>query len=209
MANTVKPFGFWPVGHLLGINWSEKIELRCIPSSDTNAYWSGRPVKAAAGGDILGNPYVTTIASGSEATDIPCGVIIGIAPTIQEAGAVNFQGTPLALEQIPIPATKTRDYYVWVITDPFVIFEAQFDANVALTSTACNKNCSYTITDGPTTKLDYDATVLSSSTVATTDTLPIKLIGLSKDTAGNTFGTSARFRFIFNVHLYKQSNAGV
>lgn len=153
---------------------------------------------------MLGNGYVTTIVT--PASDIPCGVIVGIAPTLQEAGAVNFQGTPLALENIPIPATKTRDYYVWVVTDPFVIFEGQFDSTVT-TSATCNLNASYTVMNGPSAVLDYDATVITAP--ATTNTLPLKLIGLSKDSAANGYGAYARFRFVFNVHLYKSANVGV
>lgn len=204
MANTVKPFGFYPVGHLLGLDWSDKVELRCIPQADTNAYWSGRPVKLASGGDALGNPYVTTVTT--PATDVVCGIIVGIAPTIQEAGAVNFQGTPLALENIPIPATKARDYYVWVAVDPFIIFEAQFDSTVT-TSATCNLNATYTVTNGPSATLDYDATVLTAP--ATTSSLPIKLLGLSKNSAAVTYGAYATFRCIFNIHAYKTTSAGV
>lgn len=208
MANIVKPTGFRPVDHLLGGAWSGKIMKFCIPQSDTHGYWEGRPVKLAAGSDAYGVPYVTTVTAGSEATDICCGVIQAISPVLQE-GAISFQGTPLTTERIPIPATKDRDWYVFVNIDPFVIYEGQFDNTTTLTAAAANKNASYSVADGASSILSYDGTTLLGSSVAASASLPIQLLGLSQNTATNTFGKAAIFRFIFNTHQYKQARAGV
>lgn len=207
MTNIVAPNGFKPVGHLLGLDWTDKQDIFVIKAADTNPIWVGQPVVSIADGDAQGIPAVTVIAAGGEAAGIVKGVIVGIYAVTP--GNLNFQGVPLTTEVIPIPAVKTRDWYVMVNTDPYTIYEIQDDGLAALDATSCNKNASYSVVDGVSTILADSATVLDTSSVATTSTLPLRILGLSKNTSTNAFGVYARWRVRFNTHEAFGSTAGV
>ena len=117
MANTDTPFGFKPVGHLLGVPWSGKANVYYIPAGNATALFKGDAVKSTGSADATGKfPGVVQAA----ATDVIRGVIIG------------FGDNPYTMTH---PDTPNRDYlpisteaYVLVVDDPFVIFEIQEDS---------------------------------------------------------------------------------
>ena len=198
MANVVAPMGFVPVR---GVNtYQGQTNTYFIPSTDGNQYQIGDAVKSVVGADSAnGFPCVTkSTGAGSE---YQRGVIVGILP-VQAVGTPSLQGVPLTLENINIPATKTQGYYVQVADDPNQLFEIQDDGLSALTQTATSKNAGFTPTN-PTSPLQISATVLTTSTVATTSTLPLKIMGLSQRPApggGNSLGANARWIVKFNLH---------
>lgn len=192
MPNSVAPRGFVPLRYLDGSNWNGATNTYCIPSTDTNPVAVGDAVKSAAGGDAAGVPYVTR-ASG---TDTVRGVVIAVLPTAPNNP--SLVGTALDLTMQGVPASKSRDYYVLVLDDPNVLFELQDDGVNALTSAACNKNASFTVT-APTSPQQNSASVLNSASVATTQSLNLKLMGLVQ-APGNDYGTRARWVVRFNQH---------
>jgi hypothetical protein len=117
MANLDTPFGFKPVGHLLGVPWSAKIRTYYVPATDATAMFKGDAVKSAGSADATGK--FPTVAQAA-ATNVIRGVIVG------------FGDNP----HVGIhPDNPTRDYrpastamYVFVVDDPFVIFEIQEDS---------------------------------------------------------------------------------
>ena len=205
MANVVAPMGFQPVrsGNLN----TGQTNIYFIPSTDGNQYQIGDAVKSVAGGDTNGIPAVTkSTGAGSE---YQRGVIVGVLP-VQAVGTPSLQGVPLTLENTNIPATKTRGYYVEVLDDPNAIFEIQDDGLSGLTATACNKNASFTVANPSNSLIQISATVLTTASVATTSTLPLKLMGLSQRPApggGNQLGVNARWIVKFNLH--ELSGSGV
>ena len=205
MANVVAPMGFMPV-RSVNMN-SGQTNIYYIPSTDGSQYQIGDAVKSAAGGDANGIPAVQkSTGAGSE---YQRGVIVGVLP-VQAVGTPSLVGVPLALETINIPATKTRGYYVEVLDDPNALFEIQDDGLSALTATACNKNASFTVTNPANSLIQISASVLTTASVATTSTLPLKMMGLSQRPApggGNAFGVNARWIVKFNLH--ELSSSGV
>lgn len=207
MANVIAPSGFTvikSVGMYTGQN-----NVYYIPSTDTNQYGIGDAVKTVAGGDTNGIPAVTK--STGVSGEYQRGVIVGVLP-VQAVGIPSLQGLPLQLENINIPATKTRAYYVFVEDDPNALFEIQDDGSTALTAAACNKNALFTPTN-PTSPVQISATVLAGATIATTAAFPLKIMGLSQRPAGNlpnTLGAYARWVVKFNLHDLSSSGvAGV
>jgi hypothetical protein len=190
MANVVAPMGFSPVRGV-GV-YTGQTNTYVIPATDTNQYQIGDAVKSVAGGDANGIPAITK--STGAAAEYQRGVIVGVL-AVPAIGTPSLIGTPLALEVINVPAAKTHDYYVVVNDDPNALYEIADDGLTALTAAACNKNAAFTPTN-PTPPLQISATTLTTGSVATTATLPLKMMGLSQRPApggGNTLGANARW----------------
>ena len=94
-----------------------------------------------------------------------------------------------------------------VVDDPAVIFEIQDDGLNALTATACNKNASFTVAN-PTGLSQLSASVLNTGSVATTNTLNLKIMGLIQRD-DNAFGVNAKWAVKFNLHELLGGTAGV
>jgi hypothetical protein len=196
MANVNRANGLSPIGNFQGGSWNQQGRLYCISSSDsTNTYAIGDIVKTAGSADANGIPMVTKMT----ASDVPLGIIVGIR--VADPG-VSLVGTTLDLANNFIPKSKARNYYVYVVDDPMVLFEVQFDStNVALSN--LHQNAALTITADQSSTLSPSSP--SSSTVvtspATTNTLPIRLLGLVQR-PDNSTGAYARVVAKFNIHEF-------
>lgn len=199
MANPIGPFGFQPV-RANGM-YTGQVNMYYIPATDGSEYSIGDAVKTVAGGDPNGIPQIqkSTGASG----EYQRGVIVGFeaVPAVGQNGSI--QGSPLTLEVINAPATKSRAYYAWVLDDPAAVFIIQDDGLTALTATACNKNATFTVANNGNALIQISATVLTSGTIATTAAFPLKIRGLYQTVApggGNQFGVNAKWVVSFNLH---------
>lgn len=204
MANVAAPSGLAPVMHMNGNPWNGACRRYYIPSSDGNAYYIGHPVKSLANADANGVPGVV-VAGG---TDTLRGAIVGVEQAAPEA--VSLAGVDLPLSRVNIPATKTRDYYVYVVDDPDVIFEIQGDTTGTNQVAAnANKNAQLTVASPSNTSLPYSATVINSSTIAVTQAHNIKLMGLSQRRPASEFGASATWYVKINQHELMGNTAGI
>jgi hypothetical protein len=184
--------------------------LYSVPTSDTtNAYYMNDAVKAAASGDTNGIPNVTLCAG----TDAIRGSIQGILqPGFVPVAALAGSGNILPSTNY-VPAAKANPYYLIVDDDPTTIYVIQDDGltTANLVAASCNKNASLTITAGATT-VSKSATVILSSSMATTAGLNIKLLGLVQGTFGgvnNAFGAYAKWQARINLSELTGSFAGV
>lgn len=117
MANLDTPFGFKPVKHLMGSPWNGKINTYYVPATDSVAMFKGDAVKSAGSADATGKYPTVTQATAAAAIR---GVVVG------------FGDNPYTMIH---PDTPNRDYrpastamYVYVVDDPFIIFEIQEDS---------------------------------------------------------------------------------
>jgi hypothetical protein len=216
MANVNAPFGLRPVKHTGGASWNQQTNVYYIAQADTNAYGIGDTVISAATGDLTTGISGVTLsaARGAVTTGNIRGVIVGIGTAPSTPGG-NFPGAfdPNNLNIAYIPATKTQAYYVWVVDDPTVIFEAQADSGT-LASTALNKNIGYTNT-APTSSLTtsggvlHSATVLTTASANTTQALPLKVVGAPWTPDNDLTSGYARFYVVINQHELAGNTAGV
>lgn len=189
MALVNRPNGLSPVNNVIGGGWTQQGRLYCIPSSDsTYTYAIGDVVVSATGSDANGIPNVAKLPAASQASGVPLGIIVGVRPA--DPG-VSLQGLTLDLATLYVPKTKSRNYYVYVIDDPSVVFEVQFDSTGAAQNDM-HKNASLSITNDQSSTLainaPYSTTVLTAPN--TTNTLPIRLLG-AVQRPENTFGGAA------------------
>lgn len=207
MANINAPKGFVPVRHMNGAPWNGQTKMFLIPSSDGTAVFVGDLVKLAGSAGAAG-----TVVSGLDCEGMPTAAIASAGTTGQDllGPVVGFLVDPTNLTLKYRAASTNRIALVCV--DPSVVYEVQEDAvgsNIAAADIGLN--VPYTTTAGNTTtgvsKMEID-----SSAVATTSTLPFKLLGLVKrpDVAFGTASTDhAKFEVMLNTGIYMPNVAGV
>lgn len=203
ILNVNAPFGAEPLMMGNGSPWNGRTNRYYIPSTDLVAYYVGDFVISAAAADANGVPGVAKAA----ASDKCRGVIVAIEPV--PPNATSLSGADTNLAEMFIPATKTHAYYVQVCDDLDVVFGIRGDATGTNQVAAnVNKNANFTVAT-PSPAKPFSATVLDSSSINTTPTLPLKLYGLQQ-IPGNDFGAYALWMFRFNTHeLGKTGTTGV
>jgi hypothetical protein len=206
MALINKPNGFSPVRSLLTGGFNEQGTLYAIPTADTtNSYAVGDVVMSRSSTDANGVRYVQKWGGATTTSALPLGIIVGIR--VADPG-VSLVGTSLSLENAYIPAgTRTSVRYVYVVDDPMVVFEAQFDATGA-TQAQLSMNAAVTISAANQTSLapsaPYSDMVLTGPAV--TATLPIRMLGAVQRPENVLNGSSAtpyiRVLCKWNYHEY-------
>ena len=204
MANLNKPAGLSLVRHLVGNAGYGQMNEYFIPSSDTNAYAIGDPVKTLTNAaDANGVSAVTLAVAGDSA--VIRGVIVGMGGLVD--GAPGFDPNNLALTVIP--ATKTYGYYVMVVDDPYAIFEVQEFSGAGSTNfTAADigKNCN--LKAGANNGFISGWVLDDTAASATTSTRQVRLLGITRR-ADNVFGNYCKFLVMINNHEFKAAVAGV
>lgn len=206
MSDSVnKPYGMRPIRTGNGSPYMGEAQLYHIPSTDTNAYFIGRPVTLLGTGDGTGVPSVTIGVAGSAIL----GPIVGVHPV--KPVSPSLLGTSLTLEDTSIPATKTRDFYVMVCDDPDIIFQMQQNSG-DLQAADIGLNVNFAIAS-PTNTQQYDASVIAAATKATTITLNLRLLG-TVQREDNPIATSATSTFAdwivrINNHVFRPGTVGV
>ena len=197
MANLNAPKGFSPVGNIQGGSWNEQGRMYAIASDASNTYAIGDVVMSAASADANGVPYVTKWGGATTTSALPLGIIVGIR--VADPG-VSLVGSTLSLEKSYIGLSAgTR--YVYVVDDPYVIFEAQFDST-AVAAADLHKNAAVTVTANQTSlavSSPFSSTVLTSPAV--TATLPIRLLGLVQR-SDNAVGAYCKVLCKWNYHEF-------
>ncbi len=180
--NFNSPFGFTPVGYLNGSTWSGQGRIYYIPQSDNHSYAIGDPVATTSGADSNGVARVTIGVAGSPVRGVIVECLIGSKQNLGE----NI-----------IPAVKARDHYVMVVDDPQVIFEIQEGGTgVSLSSSAVNQYANFLAAANNGYVSQF---VLDNSTVSSTNTLDMLLMGLAQ-VQGNYFGSWAKWLVLFQNH---------
>lgn len=215
MANTNAPQGLKPVKHLSGAAWNQQANLYFVDVNDTNAYYLGDCVQSASGvaGDTLtGAPAVTLYGTrnAASASGAIRGVVVGVGTAVNTpGGAFPQQFNPTNLDIIYIPTTKTQAYYVWVVDDPSVIFEAQTDT---LASAPYNYNAKLFVANAPTAPVNQSQSYVQGSTAASGNTAyPLKLLGAPWRADNDLTGTAqyAKLYVKINNHELANASAGV
>ena len=196
MANVNAVTGLSPVGTITGAPFNEQGTLYAIANDGSNTYAIGDIVKSAVGNDANGTPLVTKAG----ATDVPLGVVVSIR--VANPG-VSLQGTNINLGQLYISLNSGSYTYVYVVTDPNVVYSVQANASVdaKVGSTAVP-----TITANQTTlsqSSPLSATYVTADSSATAASM-FQIIGLYQEPQ-NVPGAYNNVLVVFNKHQYKQA----
>jgi hypothetical protein len=196
MANVNAVSGLSPNSTITGAPFNEQGILYAIANDASNTYAIGDIVKSAVGNDANGVALVTKAA----ATDVPLGVIVSIR--VANPG-VSLAGTNIDLGKLYITLSSGSYSYVYVVTDPNVVFQVQANASAdaKVGSTAVP-----TITANQTTlsqSSPLSATYVTADASATAASM-FQIVGMFQEPT-NTPGAYNNLLVVFNKHQYKQA----
>jgi len=173
MASVSRINGFRPVKTINGGPYNGQANLYFVPSSDSTVIMVGDAVKLA--GDAraaTGAPTVTRAG----ATDAPVGIVVGILFT----GVGDLTNMPPVNDlNTPVYRRASTDRYLLVCDDPSVVYEVQYagtSVSAATITANVGQNGQFTTTAGSTAS-GSSGMQLDSSGLATTATLPLKIVG--------------------------------
>lgn len=166
MANVTGPNGFQYFGRLEGGSPTEGQVTRLIASADTAAVGMGDPVTS------LGTGYVTLSTAGGT-TQID-GIFLGCQYLSTAIGRViNTNYWP--------GSGANGDVTVFLCTDPQAVFVAQSN-NTAIVFADIGANINFAA-GTPNSTTGFSTATLDQSSIATTNTLPFRIVGLLSDAA--------------------------
>lgn len=207
MANANRPAGLSPVKHLTGAPFNGQGNIYQIAAADTNAYAIGDPVVSSGSGDANGVPGITLAAQ----TGAIRGVILGLGLSTGNAidyGSGLFNPNNLNSTIRPSGAQPT-DWYALVADSPDIIFEVTEHANgTALVAADIGFNQNLFLAANNGFQSGWQLASATDFTPATTSTLQVRLLGLSRR-QDNAFGAGAAWLVKINVHELSAGTAGV
>lgn len=160
MANTNAPNGFQVFRRFDGGSPTEGYETRKILSTYNVAIGFGDPVISVSGGYIQ-RATASTVQF--------AGIFFGCKYLNSSVGRVvwanNWPGT-----------TQGSDAEAYIVSDPQMLFVAQSN-NTAITFADIGANIQVSI-GSPNSTTGYSTSSVDQSTIATTDTLPFRIVGL-------------------------------
>lgn len=174
MSSVSRINGFRPVKQITGSPWNGQANVYFVPSSDSSVIMVGDAVKLL--GDARAATGVPTVTRVSGATDVPVGIVVGILFT----GVGDLTNVPPVNDlNTPVYRRASTDRYLLVCDDPNVIYEVQYaGTSVAAATITANVglNGQFTTTAG-NTSTGASGMQLDSAGLATTATLPLKIVG--------------------------------
>lgn len=174
MASVSRINGFRPVKTVTGAPYNGQGEVCFVPASDSTVIMVGDAVQLL--GDARAATGVPTVTRQATATGVPYGIVVGIL----FSGVGDTQNVPPVNDlNTPVYRRASTDRYVLVCTDPSVIYEVQYaGTSVAAATITANVglNGQFTTTAGSTTS-GSSGMQLDSAGLATTATLPLKIVG--------------------------------
>jgi hypothetical protein len=199
MANVNKAFGFKPVRHLNGSPYNGQVNIYAVATDEGTAIFVGDLVKINGG---AANNYTAVTQATADAVCVGpvVGVIVkGLDPV---SGKMGNGASPTLDTPQYVAATPGVVRYVLVADSPDVIMEAQADDDTStVVATQLMANFNFVVGTGSTVT-GRSAMQLDSNTGATTNTLPLTLIGFPNRVDNEVGSTNQKVLVRFNTHQY-------
>jgi len=184
MANQDAPFGFGAITSTTS-NYIGSVNRYYISAANATSMAVGDFVVSAGSADADGVPSIARAAAGAAVR----GVIVGFE-------------TNSATEDLPNYRAASTEAYAYVMDDPNGRIVGQEDSDTStLAATDVGSNVDF-IDAAANATTGRSQMEIDSDTVATTDTLPLKLVELYQ-VEDNEIGDNARWVCTFNTHELK------
>jgi len=195
MANPNVARGLIPVRHRNGAPYNGAANIYYVPSSYGTALYQGDPVIIVTdASDANGVPTVQIASAAGGAYSI--GSVIGVAPG---------GDPPLAVTRdLPRYHAASTAGYVLVADDPDLLFEIQEDSvGGVMTVGAVGRNADLVSGTG-STGTGYSGWMLDSSTLATTNSLQLRIVATVQRADNDP--TTAYAKWLVSINLHSLRN---
>jgi hypothetical protein len=190
MANVSRPNGFFPVKHTTGAPYNGQFTLYEVGAADGAALFVGDLVKASDEDSTTGYPTVERAGtSGAITSGLLIGSIVGFV----------VDPTNLTTPQYRAASTKRIVMVADAIDLIYAVEEDSVGGSIALASAGLNMG--YVATAGSTTT-GCSGMVADSSSVATTDSLPLRLVGWVSSPDNTAASANSRVLVQINQQQY-------
>ena len=187
MANVDGPFGLKPIGHLLGLNWSEQVR-RCFMTGASGACYIGDAVNLAGTADATG-VYPTIAPATVGATNVISGVVVGFEPDPSDLTLLYRK--------------NSTDRYALVVMDPYVIYEIQGSTDAVLAATIVGANGVLIGTHSGNTATGLSGMELSAATTPAADaTYQLIILGATSDPNNDISAVHAKWHVMISLHRF-------
>jgi len=194
MASVAAPYGFKPQGNVISAAYNQKTRIFPIASGYNTNIFYGDPVNGLTTGFIAKE-------AGTVAVTAPgiLGIFLGCSYT-----------DPNTLQKIwkqYWPAnTVASDAIAYVFDDPEGVFQIQADGTLAQAALFANATL---VQNAGSTVTGNSKIAITASTVNTTNTFPVKIIGFAQNpfsAVGDAF-TDVLVKINFGAHAYQNGTA--
>lgn len=199
--------GFRPVKHLTGAPYNGQLNRYMVSASDAQAINVGDFVTLASATDaiidpVTGGVFPAVIRAGTTAAVAILGSVVGFEPDYTNLNASNYR------------AASTRRV-VLVADSPDLIFAASQSGTVGAQIAAASVGLNVALVTGTVSTSGNVASTqqVSSASVTTTSTYPLKLVGITaapdNQDLTSAAARSAEVLVMINTHQFAPSTAGV
>lgn len=193
-ANPNTPRGLVPYKYTWGQPYNGAYNVYSVPAAYGTALYIGDPVIATGASDANGIPVVQ-IATAAGGT-----YLLGSVISIVDGGAPNLAEVPVTRD-LPVYHPASTNQYILVADDPNLLFYIQEDSvgGSIATATAGMKNADL-IAGAGSTVTGQSGWLLDSSTIATTNTLQMRIIQALRETDNVPGQQFAKWLCKINLH---------
>lgn len=201
MSNVQAPFGFRPVRRQDGAQPNYKITTRYIAFNNANKIAKGDPVKTLSTG------YIDIGAPGAQIL----GIFLGCKyydPTTQRMQWYDQWLAPTNLSAPsgfnPYFGNSGANVEAYIIDDPSMVFEVQAgnSTTTAITIANVGNNADF-LGQGAPNLAGISTALLRQDTIATTSTLPFRIIGVSQKIGNDNSAPYNTVEVVLNNSDYK------
>jgi hypothetical protein len=195
MPNINRPTGLIPVKHSNGNPYNGAYNIYFVPAAYATALYLGLPLIATGASDANGVPVAAIATAG--AGNYTIGPMVGIVDGGEPIVTVT--------RDMPLYHPASTAQYILVADDPDLVFEMQEDSvggSIAM-ATAGTKNVDMVAGAG-STATGYSGWMIDSSTIATGNTLQLRLLrGVERP--DNTMASSYA-KWLVRINLHSMRN---
>lgn len=191
MANPNTPSGLQPYAYAWGAPWGGAVRTYYVPVGNGTALYLGDPVAIvtnSSDGNGVPTAEIATAAGGA----LVLGAFMGVSNNAGQAVIPVLQNQPVYL-----PAATAA--YIYVSDDPFLLYKIQEDSvGGSMVSGASGRNADL-IAGAGSTGTGLSGWQLDSSTLATTNTLQLRIIQALQEIDNTVASANAKWLVKLNT----------
>ena len=179
MANVSRISGFRPVKHITGAPYNGQANIYEVPQQEAIPVFVGDLVRLSNSAATSYFPAVEAAVTAAVTSGVYIGAVVGIINSKMDPINGSMTAGSISLDTPQYRAASTKQF-VLVADAPDLIFEAEADAAVALTSNGLNVG----VVEGDGTNSLGSTTTgasgmqVDASSVNTTNSLPLQIVGI-------------------------------